>query len=135
MMKENIDQIILDFRDKGYSCSEATLTGIIKALGLSYPEDMLRALAVGFRGGIGGTFDEGTCGALSGAVMAMGLADPSDPAMTVKRARRSFENFKNEFGTVACGAMHHKGRGHCNECCLSAAREALRNLDKDSAGL
>lgn len=134
-MKENIEDIVLELRDKGHSCSEATLTAISRALQLDYPEDMLRALSVGFRGGIGGTFDEGTCGALSGAIMAMGLADPSDPALTVKRAKKSFESFKREFGTVECGAMHHKGRGHCNNCCLSAAREAMRNLDKDSSGI
>ena len=31
----------------------------------------LCALASGFSGGIGGTFDEGTCGALTGALIAL----------------------------------------------------------------
>ncbi len=38
----------------------------------------LCALASGFSGGIGGTFDEGTCGALTGALIALGFLEDDE---------------------------------------------------------
>ena len=66
LVKEKIEE----YR-KDYSCSQATLMGICDVAGM--PTEELALLAKGFSGGIGGTFSEGTCGAVTGAVMALGL--------------------------------------------------------------
>ncbi len=55
---------------KDYSCSQSTLMGICEVAGFD-DVDLVR-LGKGFSGGIGGTFSEGTCGAVTGAIMALG---------------------------------------------------------------
>ena len=54
-----------------YSCSEAVFAAMNEYLGDPLPKEFVR-LATGFRGGMGGS--GGLCGALSGGVMALGLA-------------------------------------------------------------
>lgn len=116
----------MELRGEGYSCSEATLVALAREWNLDYPEEMLRSASVGLRGGIGATFDEGTCGALTGAVVALGLAGRGDRNAITRRAKYTFEDFKRAFGTVECGAMKGKGREHCNRCCIVAARCAKK---------
>ena len=58
-------------KDEGKSCSQGTLMGIGEVAGLDL--ETLELLASGFSGGIGATFEDGTCGGLTGAVMALGL--------------------------------------------------------------
>lgn len=129
IMDENTEREILELRNSGASCGEATLTGLARILGLPQDEDELRALALPFRGGIGATFADGPCGALTGAVMALGLAARRQPKMATAGAARLYDRFKDEFGTISCGAMHHKGREHCNKCCLAAARMTLEIME------
>lgn len=52
------------------SCSQSTLMGLCEVVNHPMSQARLCALASGFSGGIGGTFDEGTCGALTGALIA-----------------------------------------------------------------
>ena len=53
----------------------------------------LCALARGFSGGIGGTFDEGTCGALTGALIALGFLE--DDEIKIKMdAKKLYDAFK-----------------------------------------
>lgn len=55
------------------SCSQSTLMGLCEVVNHPMSQARLYALASGFSGGIGGTFDEGTCGALTGALIALGF--------------------------------------------------------------
>lgn len=111
----------------GTSCSETTVLAVSHAAGCSLDDETLRSLAVGFRGGIGATFDEGTCGALSGAVMAVGLAMGTDRKRATMAAKEMYGKFKEHFGTVCCGKQN-RGRDHCLNCCLIATRNALEIL-------
>lgn len=52
------------------SCSQSTLMGLCEVVNHPMSQARLCALASGFSGGIRGTFDEGTCGALTGALIA-----------------------------------------------------------------
>jgi hypothetical protein len=69
---EGVRQEIQTLRDKKHSCSQATFTGICTAIGSDLSEEQLLSLSAGFAGGIGKTFDNGSCGALVGGVMAIG---------------------------------------------------------------
>lgn len=115
----------------GTSCSETTVLAVSHAAGCTLDDETLRSLAVGFRGGIGATFDEGTCGALSGAIMAAGLAMGADhkgaTKAATKAAKEMYERFQKHFGTVCCGKQN-RGRDHCLNCCLVATRNALELL-------
>lgn len=112
----------------GTSCSETTVLAVSHAAGCVLDDETLRSLAVGFRGGIGATFDEGTCGALSGAIMATGLAMGADRKGATKAAKEMYGKFKEHFGTVCCGKQN-RGRDHCLNCCLVATRNALEILN------
>ena len=116
-------------RMSGTSCSETTALAISHAMGCNLDDETLRSLAVGFRGGIGATFAEGTCGALSGAVMTVGLAMGQDRKEATKAAKEMYEKFFQQFGTVCCGKQN-RGRDHCMNCCLVATRNALEILGK-----
>lgn len=112
----------------GTSCSETTVLAVSHAAGCVLDDETLRSLAVGFRGGIGATFDEGTCGALSGAIMATGLAMGADRKGATMAAKEMYTKFKDHFGTVCCGKQN-RGRDHCLNCCLVATRNALEILN------
>lgn len=114
-------------RMAGTSCSETTVLAVSHVAGCALDDETLRSLAVGFRGGIGATFDEGTCGALSGAIMATGLTMGADRKGATMAAKEMYTKFKEHFGTVCCGKQN-RGRDHCLNCCLVATRNALEIL-------
>lgn len=114
-------------RSEMYSCAETTLTALCNYWNIDIPESQLRAISIPFRGGIGATFGDGTCGALSGAVMAIGLKYMNDKAKSVAVTKEVFNDFQNTYGTVCCGKMYQKGREHCTGCCITAALLADTN--------
>ncbi|MDE6558701.1 MAG: C-GCAxxG-C-C family protein [Muribaculaceae bacterium] len=122
---KKVEDTICRLRDEKYSCSHATLIGIAECCDSAMPDKTtLSAIASGLRGGIGGTRDEGTCGALTAGVVALGLMMPDDNMKTTKLSRQLYEDFKNHFGTVICGNMTRQtGTAKCTECCVCAARK------------
>ena len=112
LVKEKIEE----YR-KDYSCSQATLMGICDVAGM--PTEELALLAKGFSGGIGGTFSEGTCGAVTGAVMALGLLG-ADEKQIISASKKLFNEFKDEYESVTCGYISKDGddKSPCVEVCL-----------------
>lgn len=93
------------FIEQKYNCAEATLMALCQKWGVS--SDAVPRIAAGFGGGVG---KKGLiCGALSGAVMAIGLrfAGP-DPTDTEKRklvtnhVSRLVDSFRDSFGETGC---------------------------------
>jgi C_GCAxxG_C_C family probable redox protein len=89
---------------QGYNCSQALLATFGPELGLER-ETALR-LAGPFGGGIGRT--GGVCGALTGAIMAIGLkyssgeVDAEAKERSYDAVRRLFEQFRVRTGSTAC---------------------------------
>lgn len=123
-MESSIEKNIQELRDNRASCSNATLIGIARAYPDRLPDEFTLAhIASALRGGIGKTFDEGTCGALTGAVVALGLLYADDEIQANVAAKRVYEGFKKHFGTVCCGRITDEhGRKRCTECCLTAGK-------------
>lgn len=121
MDKIKLEEDVRRRRQEAYSCGETTLTSLGKHWNLDFTEETLRAMALPFRGGIGATFGDGTCGALSGAIMAIGIREKDDKKRSVALAKEVFTKFEEMFGTVCCGRMYQKGRSHCTNCCVAAA--------------
>ena len=120
LIKEKIEE----YR-KDKNCAQSTLMGICEVAGLDIED--LPTLAAGFGGGIGGTFDEGTCGAVTGAVMALGfLADGKQGPC----AKGLFNAFKEEYGSVTCGAITNNGedKSLCTEVCVFAGQKVAELL-------
>ena len=93
-----------EFFDK-YNCAQSVLTAFAEDYGLD--KDKALSVAAGFGGGIGRLQE--TCGAVTGAVMVLGLAsgfkegDSRDKINGIYDKARSFiDDFKREKGTVNC---------------------------------
>ena len=131
------------------NCAQSTLMGLCDVAGL--PTEELATLATGFGGGIGGTFDEGTCGAVTGAVMALGFlgADGEQISSCAKGLFNAFKEeygsvtwiiggidgwtyseFKEEYGSVTCGAISKNGedKSPCVEVCVFAGEKVCELL-------
>lgn len=103
------------------NCAQSTLIGICKNTECDVDLDKLAKLTIAFGGGIGGTFDEGTCGALTGAVMALGIVE-EDKDNLMPYTKELFNKFQEKYGSVTCGAITNKGEDKtlCTECCVFA---------------
>jgi len=100
--KERIQQIY----DSGFNCAESVLKAAQEIYHLPGAEVVPR-VASGLGGGIGRKGS--VCGALTGGILALGLAmgrmDPKDTAardQIYARARELYGRFEREFGTVLC---------------------------------
>lgn len=109
--------------DRGYYCSEAIVMTACAALGVNVPREALK-MATGFGAGMGHA--GATCGALSGAVMAVSMLlgrDDADAAYlpALSAAREVNNRFRRTFGSESCanlvapfGGMSGDGRHkHC----------------------
>jgi len=107
--KENLNEL----REQGYNCAQCCLASCSDLTGL----DRRTALAVA--GGFGGGLRVGeVCGALSGAVMALGLCcphtspnSPDEKAKVGALSAEACERFKGEFGALTCRELVEKYGG------------------------
>jgi len=136
-----------------YNCAQSVLWGVTETYDLACPS-CIPAAALAMGGGIGHT--GGACGALTGAVMAVGLAvdravggsisDRKDEANRLAAAL--VHRFADEFGTTDCLALlgfswseadaverwyGQRGRT-CDRYVRWAAAEAARTIDDLRAG-
>ena len=95
----------LAYHDRGYNCAQSVFLACTEETGL--PEDLRARLMVSFGGGMGGLGE--TCGALSGALAALGLlANPVVPGDTeakeahYARIKALGEAFRAEAGSLHC---------------------------------
>ena len=85
-----------------------------------------------FSGGIGHEFSQGTCGALTGAIMALGFYASGDKEKHLRLAREVYDEFKSQEGTVACGDIYGKYRfSHCDGCNLCAVKKVVEVLFRE----
>ena len=128
--KEILEEKIREYR-KFKSCSESTLMGLCETAQYPITQAEMVKLGCGFAGGIGGTFDEGTCGAVTGALMANGLLNDDIP--TIKNnAKEIFNTFKEEYGTVRCDKItnHGEDKSPCVDCCVFIANKVADLIDE-----
>lgn len=119
--KKILEEKIREYR-KSKSCSESTLIGLCETADIDITQKEMTKIACGFAGGMGGTFDEGTCGALTGALIANGLI--FDNTSEIKsNAKELFNIFKNEYETVRCDKISKNGtdKSPCVDCCVFIA--------------
>ncbi|MBQ6099701.1 MAG: C_GCAxxG_C_C family protein [Methanobrevibacter sp.] len=130
-----LDEKILEDKIREYrkskSCSESTLMGLCETAGVDITTEEMTKLACGFAGGMGGTFDEGTCGAVTGALMANGLI-LDDTSKIKSNAKEIFNSFKDEYGTVRCDKITNNGvdKSPCVDCCVFIAKKVADLLDE-----
>ncbi|WP_292368194.1 C-GCAxxG-C-C family (seleno)protein [Methanoregula sp. UBA64] len=111
------------YRSGRFYCSEAIVKTINDEFRLGYPEDVIRC-ASGFPIGMGGAGC--SCGAVTGGVMALGMAfgrkDPRDPAVErcLMLSRELHERFTARHGCACCRSLTRglilKSPEHLKKC-------------------
>ena len=122
----DIDKISGDYHARGCNCCQSVLCTLGEHTGLD--ERTAIALAVGFGGGM---LTGNVCGAVTGGMMAIGLActEGRDPAGEKERGRGLCallqERFQERFGTLLCAdILRDHDHDLCDSCIAFAARAA-----------
>jgi C_GCAxxG_C_C family probable redox protein len=93
--------IAVDYFESGYSCAQAILTAFGEMFGL----DNGIAIKIAGAFGAGMSYSGQTCGAVSGALMVIGLkygATGEDKQLTYEIARDFIRRFTARNGTISC---------------------------------
>lgn len=120
----------------GYNCCQAVACAFADAMDIR-KEDLFRA-GEGFGLGMGGM--DGTCGALSGAIMLAGLKNsdgdmeaPKTKGSTYGIARAMTESFYQKTGALRCRELKGVDTGKvlcsCPDCIRAGVEVVLEGLD------
>ncbi len=137
LMQKAIALAQAHFTDEGFNCAESVLYGVAQTLGLPANDAVLRA-ATPFGGGIGRAGC--VCGALSGGVMALGLAfgrttpDVEQRKCAYAHAERLWRRFVERTGGEDCRDIstlsfdHPDHRAFCSRFVAIGAELAAEEL-------
>lgn len=125
----------LERKSKGYNCAQTVACTYCDLAGID--EKTMFKLTEGFGAGFGST--EGTCGAISGAVVLAGMKNssamlekPDSKGSTYKISREIMERFKSEAGATICrelkGVDTQKVLFSCDDCVRTAAKIAEKTV-------
>ena len=114
----------VEYKHNGYNCCQAVLAAYADELGL--PEETLKRIGAAFGSGMGGM--EGTCGALCGAEMVLGLRDYGGGPMH-SAAKAMYESFREKSGAAICKELKGIGTGKvlcsCDDCVRHGVEAAM----------
>jgi C_GCAxxG_C_C family probable redox protein len=141
---DDVEKAVGSFRD-GFSCSQAVLGTHAERHGM--PRNLALRLADSFGAGMGGLGK--TCGAVTGAMMVIGLAhgrteadDAASKMATATRVRKLVALFEARHGTIACRELigcdldtpekvrQARERGLFASVCTGLVRSAAEILDQ-----
>jgi len=125
----------LEFHDKGFNCAQSVLCACSGFTGLD------NATAEAVSAGFGGGMRSGeVCGAISGAIMALGCgisrANPDSPdckMQTANATRECVKRFREKYGCIRCLELKKAGIS-CDELIAFGAEQAkaiLNNTHKE----
>ena len=127
-MSEETEPVLkaIELFQSGYNCSQSVLCSRCEEFGM--PHEQGRMLASGFGGGISGL--RRTCGALTGAVMLLGLKygdyDPNNRELKYhhyQRAKDLEKKFSEKFGTSICKELLLKAKVHFEDSPMARTEE------------
>lgn len=100
---EEVGNCAEEFKNKGFKCAESVIMALAKDQGIE--SDLLAKIGTVFSSGMAKTC--GTCGALTGAMMGIGIAlgrtttsESADPSQDA--TRKLITDFEKEFGAKNC---------------------------------
>ena len=121
-------ELAIAYHDKGYNCAQAVICAFSEELGVS--EEILFKAAEGF--GLGMGCMNGTCGAVSGAVMAAGFKNstgnfdgPKSKLDTYKLSKQILESFEEKNGSVTCRELKGVDTGTVLRSCPGCIEDAV----------
>lgn len=115
------------YKHNGCNCCQAVLAAYSNETGMS--EDMVRKLGAGFGAGMGGM--EGTCGALCGAEMVLGLKAGGSVS---RQAKELYTSFKEKCGATICRELKQRTADgkplcDCDDCVRNAVAAVEERLE------
>lgn len=121
---------------QGYNCAEAVLLAAVELYELGLDHEVVR-LATGFGGGLG---RELVCGALSGAILALGAVFgrcqiEQDVNLLKEQRERLTAEFHRELGSFQCFDLKAENKEDCVRCVRVAAaalEKVLPDLPKQT---
>lgn len=131
-MEKRIEKA-LEKRKKGYNCSQAVACTYCDVVNMD--EETLFKLTEGL--GAGGGNMEGTCGAVVGAGIILGLLNssgnldkPDSKASTMKLSKEISDNFLERNHTVICKELKGVDTGVVMRSCPDCIKDTCEFLDK-----
>ena len=130
----------LELHAQGYNCSQSVLCAFEDQIGL--PREVLFKISEGFGLGMGNM--QGTCGAISGAIAALGfissngnyeVGTPKSKAATYKRTRNILEGFEQARGSIRCKdlkTVNGPSFTPCSQCVALAAELLEKELSQNN---
>ncbi len=119
-------------RDKGYNCAQTVACTFIDILDID--EKTLHSITAGFGGGMGG--NDGTCGALTGAITVVSLMKSKQEATKeelYKSVKELFDTFVEDNGSSVCKELKGNETGveltSCEDCIIDAVRLTYRIIN------
>ena len=120
--------LAIELHDKKFNCAQAVACSFCKELNVD--EELLFKAGEGFGLGMGGM--QGTCGAVSGAVLAAGFKNsdgntqsPATKADTYKLSKEIAKRFEEQNGSLICGELKGVTTGTVLRSCPDCIRDAV----------
>ncbi|MBR4319752.1 MAG: C_GCAxxG_C_C family protein [Oscillospiraceae bacterium] len=117
----NKQELAVTYKHQGNNCCQAVLLAFAEELNLS--EEFLQRLGAGFGAGMGNM--EGTCGALCGAEMLLGLKNSRNV-----RPRQIHQEFTQKCGASVCKDLKGVTTGKMICSCDDCVRNAVEIAEK-----
>lgn len=122
---ETRKQIAVAKKQSGYNCAQAVLCTYADIAGID--EETAMRLAAPFGAGMGNM--EGTCGAIVGAGLVLGLSGAS-----ARQMRQIMKKFQERNGATQCKLLKGVGTGkvlrECSDCVADASEFLEEQIDK-----
>jgi C_GCAxxG_C_C family probable redox protein len=125
-----------ELREKGYNCAQSVACAFVDILPID--EVTLYKLSEGFGGGMGG--NDGTCGALSGAIMVVSLLSSSGDVQNISKektyplVKELYDSFVTITSSPICKELKGSTTGEplhpCNLCVEDAVRLTYSLIQK-----
>lgn len=123
----------LNYHKKGYNCSQAVVCSFCDKIGLSEKDAFKISEALGF----GDSDSYGTCGAVTGMALVMGMINstgnldaPDSKASTYNRTRELNQQFRKANGSTICREIKGLDNGKVLRSCDGCIEDAVVLLTK-----
>ena len=125
-MKSRVKEAV-ERKKCGYNCAQAVACTYCQLADID--EETMKNLTQGFAVGMGGSM-EATCGAIIGAVNALGMIH-KNPQKTMQSSRRIISKFKEQNGTVICKELKGMEDGIVKRECIDCVKDAALLLEEE----
>lgn len=121
----------MEYHKKGYNCAQAVICSFADKLGISEKDAFKVSEALGF--GVSDSF--GTCGAVTGMALVMGMVNstgnlekPDSKADTYRKVRELNAKFRAKNGSTICREIKGMDSGKILRSCDGCIEDAVRLL-------